>query len=252
MGDRDREARLRRRIVRPCREAVHDRRPVLARVHALVDRVAPEGGVQGRRVLRIQLDVGGAVRFLPRLLEGRPVDAAVGRLPDPVARVLRGSRAPGAAAAAQDRGIEVVRVPRVDDEPGGGDTQEVVTRDVVPVDAAVGRLEDPVAEHAVARERAFTGAGIDDRVVRRRNRDRADRQRVLVVGPRSPGSRASRVVGPDAALRGTEDELVVARPDRKCADATGDGGKRVRAALDLRDRVRPERHPRAFEGGRAR
>src|SRR5436305_11410623 len=102
MRDSDREPRPYARVVRTGGKARHDLGPCLTGVGALVHRVAPEGGVENVRVLRIYLEVGGArrLRRLPQQVERL---SAVGRLPDPETGVCRDADAPLAAAAAEDR-----------------------------------------------------------------------------------------------------------------------------------------------------
>ena len=244
--DRDREPRRGAGEVRTGREAVHDLRPRLAGIGALVDRVAPERGVEDARVERVDLDVRGTVR-LGYFTEERPRDAAVLGLPNAEAGVQGRCDAPGSAAATQDRDVQVVRVRRVDCDARDRDPDEVVAGDVRPRRAAVGRLQDPVAVHAVARERAFAGPGVDDRVVRRCDRQRADRLCVLVARPRCPDA-GTRVVRPDAALGAAEDVLPVRRPDCERADAAAQGVEGTVAARGGDDRVRAEARPRIREG----
>ena len=88
MRDRDRETGLRTGEVRAGRHAVHDLGPGVARVRALVDRVAPERGIEDVRVQRVHLEVGGAV-CLRNLAQQVERLSAVGRLPDAEAGVHR-------------------------------------------------------------------------------------------------------------------------------------------------------------------
>src|SRR5262249_17921143 len=154
---------------------VHDWIPRLATVRAPVHAVRPERRVEDLRILRVDLEVSGAVRLRLRLPVERPVDTAVGRLPDAVRGVDGWRRAARAAAPAQHRRVEVVRVRGIDDDPGDRDALEVVARDVRPRVAAVLRLEHAVTEVTVAGQGALAGSRVDDRVVRWGYRQCADR-----------------------------------------------------------------------------
>ena len=111
--------------------------PTCAAVGGLVDAVAPEGRPEDLRVLRVHDEVGRAVELVGGALAQRPARAAVGGLPDAVRWLGRGGRAVVAAAAAERRGVHVVRVGRVDRDGGDGLAGEQ-GRDVRPGDAAVG------------------------------------------------------------------------------------------------------------------
>src|SRR2546425_99442 len=154
------------------------------------------------------------------------------------------SRTARAATAPKHSGVEVIRVGPVDDESGDRDRLEEVARDMRPGLAAIGGLEDPVTEVAVAGERALAGAGVHDGVVGRRDRERPDREGGKVVGPRRPLARRG-VVQPDATLRGAEDELAVALADGESADSATHRaeGLTARAAQTLNDGVRAEVRP---------
>jgi len=244
------EAGQPRREVGVGRKPVHDRGPRRAGVGALVDLVAPERRVQRCRAPRVEAQVGRAERPGGRGLEQRPRSCPVMRLPDAEGRVDRRRGAAVAAAAAEDRGVEVVGVTRVHRQPRRGDAEEEVPRDVAPGEASVGRLQDAVAEVAVSGQSTFPGAGVDDEVVGGGHLDRPDRGRRKVVSSRHP---CAAVVGrrPDAALGGAQDERAVL-PDGQRSDAPALGRERVVAALDLDDGVGPERAPGAGEGRRPR
>ena len=80
--------------------------------------------------------------------------------------------------------------------------------------AAVAAAVDAVAERRVVARVLLAGADVDDVGIRRRQRDLADRQHVLVVEDRLPGRAA--VDGlPDAAVGAghVEDERVAGHPD---------------------------------------
>ena len=162
----------------------------------------------------------------------------------------RRGRAARAATTARHGCVDVVGVRRIDHDPRRRDAAEVVARDVRPGVAAVGRLQDAVAEVRVSRERALAGAGVDHRVVRGCDRQCADRLRLLVTRLRHPRA-GRRVEDPDAALRGAEDELPRRRPDDDRPDAAAHVPERARGAEHLLDRVGPSLAPRAGEGRRA-
>ena len=173
--DRDRKPRLATGVIRD-REPVHDRRPCRTAVGALVDRVAPERRVDDLRVLRIDLNISRAVELGLRFFQQRPAHGAVRRFPDAEPR-MHGRRGPArTATTTEDARVEVVRVRGVDDKVRDGDRFEEVARYVAPVGAAVRRLQDAVTEVAVAGKSAFPRSGVDDRVVRGRDRERAGRQ----------------------------------------------------------------------------
>src|SRR3989442_3439725 len=137
-----------------------------------------------------------------------------------------------------------MRVAPVDEELESESCVEEVARDVRPGRAAIGRLEDPVAEVAVTRERALAGAGLHDVVVGRRDRERPDREGGKVVGRRRLLARRG-VVQPDATVRGAEDELAVVLADGERADSATHRaeGLTARAAQTLNDGVRAEVRP---------
>ena len=114
-----------------------------------------------------------------------------------------------------------------------------------PRGAAVGRLQDAVAEIAVTGQRTLTGARVDHRVVRRSDLESARGERGQGVGARHPDVSA-RIHGPDPALRGAQDEPAVAANGQR-SDAAADRCKRPVAALDLNDRVRADRRPLRVE-----
>ena len=215
MRQADREAGRRDGVVAG-RQAIHDRVPGLAGIGALVDLVAPEACVQDARVLRIHLEIGGAIR-LADLAEQCPGLGAVLRLPDAVLGMDRRRHAASTAAAAQDGGIQVIGIGRVDHDPRHRDGLEVVTGHVRPVLAAVVGSQHAVAEVRVAQKRALAGARIDDRVVRGSNRQGADRQAGLVIRLRLPQA-AGRVELPDSALGRSQDILAGAGTNRQRAD----------------------------------
>ena len=242
--DRNREPRRLGRVVRVGKTG-HERRPGEAAVGRAIDLVAPEAGVKDLRVLRVDLEISGAV-FCGHLATQRPVDAAVSGLPDPEPRVDRRGDATGTAASAQHGRIEVARVRRVDDETRDRDAHEVVARDLVPRVPTVGRLEDAVARVAVTGQGAFTRPCINDVVVRRRDRECPDRERRQIVRLRDPG-RCRRPEHPDSALGATEDPGSVLA-DREGADTAVHGRDDRRAPGDLADRRGSERRPTPAEG----
>src|SRR5437764_4530676 len=132
-------------------QAVHGSRPMRTAIGALVYVVTPEARVKGLRVLRIHLEVGGAERRLS-LEDQVPGRRAVRGLPDAELGVQRGRGAARAAPTAQDRGVQVVGVVRIHDQARDRYALEVVARDVRPGLAAIGALEDAVAEVAVPGE----------------------------------------------------------------------------------------------------
>ena len=164
----------------------------------------------------------------------------------------RWRRPPCTAAAAQHRRVEVVRIRGIDDETRDRDRDEEVARDLPPVHAAVGRLQDAVAEVAIAGKSPFAGSGIHDRVVRRSDREGPDRERILVIGLRRPRS-AHGVIEPDSALGGAKDELAVALPDRQSSDPTAHRAKGLPpgGAEARNDRVRSQCGPVGDECGRS-
>ena len=133
------------------------------------------------------------------LLERR---SAVGRAVDAALRVR-------AVRMAEHRDEETVRVAGIDED--RADLPAVAQAEVLPRPPAVGRFVDAVADREVRPLQSLAAADVDDVRVRRRDRERADRLRRLLVEDRRPG--AAGVVGlPDAAVVDADVEEVRACP----------------------------------------
>ncbi len=116
-----------------------------------------------------------------------------------------------------------LRVRRMDDD--AADLLDVGQTDPRPGFAAVGRLEDAVADAEIRPVEAFAGADVDHLGMRRRDRQIADRAGRRVVEDRPPG--AAVVVGlPDAAVVDADEEDVRLRRDADAADRAA-GPKRA-------------------------
>src|SRR5512132_42337 len=151
----------------------------------------------------------------------------------------------------------MVGIRGVDDDARDRDAAEVVAGHVRPGVAAVGRLEDAVAEVAVAGQVTLTCTAVDDVVVRGRDGQRPHCERDLVVSQCGPATYACRLVSaplPDAAL-GTGEQDGSVLPDRECADSAAHRTEPLvgsRASESLNNRVGTESGPGRVERGRAR
>ena len=159
----------------------------------------------------------------------------------------RGRGAAHPTPAALDRRVEVVGVGRVDRQARGRDPGEEVARDLGPRVAAVGGLQDAVAEVAVAGQGAFARAGVNHEIIGRGHGERADGEGRQLVGFRLPEA-GRRVEKPDAALGRAQDPLAVL-PDGQRADPAAPRLQRARAPGNLERGVRAEPGPGAREAG---
>ena len=210
-----------------------------------VDPVTPERRPERSGVLGVHHEVRGAGELVTRALEQGPGRAAVPGLPDPVRLLAGRCRAADAAAPTQGRDVHVVGVTGIDHDVRGRVAQEEVTGDVGPRLPGVGRPVDTVAVVAVTGQGSLAGAHVDDRVVRRRDRQRADGLGRGVVRPRRPASRSSRCTSTRHPAPHRDDVAVVAHDQR--ADAAAHGLRGVGRAADLHGRVGADALPRAAD-----
>jgi hypothetical protein len=131
----------------------------------------------------------------------------------------------------QRRHENAVRVPWIDEH--RADLPRVPQPEVLPAASGVGRFVDAVADRQVGPLEAFAAADVDDVRIGRRDGNRADRLRRLIVEQRRPGVA---VVGrlPDAAVVDADIEDV---------RLLGDAGGAHRAAAAERADVAPLEHP---------
>src|SRR6185436_6699343 len=154
---------------------------------------APERGIEDARIGRVHRQVDGA-RVAVDEVDALPGLAAVLRAVD-AAHVV------GTEEVAEDRGVDQVRVFRVDAD--ARDDPRVVQAGVLPGAAGVGRLPDAVALGHVAADGLFAGAGVDHVRISRRDRDGADRAAEGAVRHVLPGAPPVRGL-PDAAAGAAE------------------------------------------------
>ncbi len=132
---------------------------------------------------------------------------------------------------AEDRDEQPVRIGRVDDDLR--DLLRIAQTEVRPVRPAVGRFVHPVADREIGALQPFAAAGVD-RVGRgRRDRERADRCRRLIVEERRPG--APRV--------GRLEDPAVYRRDEEGVRPAGDAADRDGAAAAKRTDRAPMQNP---------
>ena len=236
VGGRDRDVGL--AIWRLRQAGRGDLRERLATVARDVDAAAVATAIE---VVRLQFDLPGAredhIRIFLRHLESRAARVLIheqGVLPG-LAAVLAAEHAPlllRAGRAAERADQHEILIGRMDDD--RADAARLRQAHLRPRLAGVGGLVDAVAHHVhVADGPGLAGAGPHDVRIARRDSERADRLRRLVVERRLPGESAVDAL-PHAARRGAR---VVH------AGFAGDGGR-------CRDAARARR-PDVFEARRA-
>ncbi len=167
----------------------------------------PQGGVDDVRIRRVERHGRGA-RVLVLVKDHRPRPAAV-RRPEDAALGVRAVR------VAEDRGVNALRVTRVDGE--ARDLLGVAKAEMRPRFPRVRRLVDAVADGEVGPLQALAAPDVERVGARRGDGEGADRARGLVVEDRRPhASRVRRLPDPAVVRGGVEDVRVAG--DAACRD----------------------------------